>query len=314
MRRETKMTDHIEALERLQRLRESGALTDAEFEREKERLLQSPAAAAPRPPPWIWIAGGAVAIVLAALLVMMLLRREGPTQGNETASANIVASPAPEANLAAPAPVEAGIRTRRPAEQLAAAFRAGFGRDRRAMRRVNGAEVTYAPGGLRWIGDRAVLVSPGRSSEDCHACPGFVAVHYLQAEGNGFRPAGEWLSTVRGGTFGQVPGWEFSTLLSDQPMVAISSGGMWQGIVCSGSSYYELGANGPREVAGFLTGMDSSGSGIVEAASFEGRVRNVVKDRSFDVVYTGSQRFTEHYEWRGGRYVLAGGGESRAIC
>jgi hypothetical protein len=306
------MTDHIEALERLQRLRESGALTDGEFEREKARLLQPPPAT-PRPQSWIWIAGGAAAIVLAALLVMML-RREGPTQGNESASANIATARAPEANLTTPAPAEAGIRTRPPAEQLAAAFRTAFGRAGRATRAVNGATVTYTPGGLRWIGDRAVLVSPGRSSEECHACPGFVAVHYLRAEGDGFRPAGEWLSTVQGGTFGQVPGWEFSTLLSDQPMVALSSGGMWQGIVCSGSSYYELGANGPREVAGFLVGMDSTGSGIVEAGSFEGRVRNVAKGRSFDVVYTGSQRFTEHYEWRGGRYVLAGGGESRATC
>ena len=225
------MTDHIEALERLQKLRESGALTGAEFERrEKERLLRPPAAAAPRPPSWIWIAGGAAAIVLIALLVVLLTRPESEPEGNGAASANVMAAPAPAANAVAPVPVETGIRTRPEREQLAAAFRAAFGRDRRATRMVDGANVTYTPGGLRWLGDRAVLVSPGRSDQQCHACSGALAVHYLEAQGDDFRVAGEWLNGGGGADWGAAPEWRFSTELSDQLMLRTDTGGGNRGL------------------------------------------------------------------------------------
>jgi putative oligomerization/nucleic acid binding protein len=307
------MTDHIEALERLQKLRESGAITEAEFELEKERLLRPPAAAAPRPPSWIWIAGGAAAILLVALLVILLLRRESGTEGNETASANLAVAPAPETNLVAPAPVETGIRTRPQAEQLAAAFRAAFGRDRRATRTVDSATMTYTPGGLRWIGDRAVLVSPGRSSETCHACAGALAVHYLEAQGDGFRVAGEWLNGGGGADWGAAPEWRFSTELSDQPMLRTDTGGGGQGVFCSRVNFHEFGAGGPREVATVPTGMSNTGVSESGGTEIEGRIANVRKNQSFDVVFTGTERFTEHYVMRAGHYALASG-ESRATC
>lgn len=306
------MTDHIEALERLQKLRESGAITEAEFEREKQRLLQPPAAAAPRTPSWVWIAGGAAAILLVALVVILLLRRESGADGNESASANVVSAPAPAANLVAPAPVETGIRTRPPAEQLAAAFRTAFGADRRARREV--AElgtIIYRPGGLRWIGPRAVLVSPGRAAEESHAASGAMAVHYLEPAGDGFRVTGEWLNAGSGTSSGAEPSWAFSSSLSNQPMLESGGGGTWQGHTCTWTTFTEFGAGGPVEVVR-LQMYQSDGGAITEesgqtATELTGTIRNVVKDRSFDVVYTGTDRFTEHYVRRGARYVLAGG-------
>lgn len=307
------MTDHIEALERLQRLRESGALSDAEFEREKERLLLPAVATAARPQPWIWIAGGAAALLLVVVLAILLLRREGRTQGNESASANLVTAPAPEASVTAPAPVEASIRTRPPAEQLAAAFRTAFGRDRSATRRADGATITYTPGGLRWIGDRAVLVSPGRSSEACHACDGALAVHYLEAEDDGFRVAGEWLNGGGGADWGAAPEWRFSSELSDQLMLRTDTSGGGQGVFCSQVTFHEFAAGGPRAVATVATGMSNTGALGSRGTEIEGRIANVRKNRSFDVVFTGTERFTEHYVMRAGRYALASG-ESRATC
>lgn len=278
------MTDHDEALERLQRRRESR----------------------------IWIAGGAAAVVLIALVLILLTRGESGTGGNESASANIVA-PAPTANLAAPAPVEAGIRTRPHAQQLAAAFRTAFGRDRRATRRIDGAIITYTPGGLRWIGDRAVLVSPGQSDQQCHACDGALAVHYLEAAEGGFRVAGEWLNGGGGADWGAAPEWRFSTQLSDRPLLRTDTGGGGQGTFCSQVNFYELDTGGPRAIATVPTGMSNTGALGSAGTEIEGRIANVRKNRSFDVVFTGTARFTEHYVMRAGRYVLASGG-SRATC
>ena len=315
------MTDHIDALERLHRLRESGAITDAEFELEKERLLRPPARAAtapPRTPSWVWIAGGAAATFLVALLVILLLRRENGEQENVSASVNIVAPSAPEANLVAPAAVETGVRTRPPAEQLAAAFRAAFGRAGRATRTADGATITYTPGGLRWIGTRAVLISPGRSDQDCHACSGALAVHYLEAQGDGFRVTGQWLDGGGGATWGAAPDWSFSTLLSNEPMLESSSGGTWQGHSCSWTRFYAFAPGGPAEVVAMQMHQDNGGAVTEESGErvtdISGQIRNVVKDRSFDVAYAGSERFTERYVRRGARYVLTGGQTRMSGC
>jgi Short C-terminal domain len=310
------MTDHIEALERLQKLRETGAITDAEFEREKERLLRPPAAR--RPQPWIWITGGAAAVVLVALLVILLMRGESGSEGNESASANVVVAPAPATNAVAPAPVETGIRTRPEREQLAAAFRAAFGRDRRATRGVDGANLTYTPGGLRWIGDRAVLVSPGRSDQDCHACSGALAIHYLEPQGEGFRVTGQWLNGGGGASWGAPPDWRFSTLLTSEPLLESSAGGTWQGHTCTWTRFYAFAQGGPAEVVSMQMHQDNGGAVTEESGEqvtdISGQIRNVVKDRSFDVAYTGSERFTERYIRRGARYVLASGATRMSGC
>ena len=313
------MADHVEKLERLQRLRESGAITDAEFEREKAALLTPPAgeAAATSGQSRMWLAAAAVAIVLAAILAIFFLRRESGAEGNESRSANLAEAAAPNANRVAPAPPEPAIRSRPQAEQLATAFRAAFGSDRRATRAVEGDTVTYTPGGLRWIGQRAVLVSPGRNGQDCHACSGRLAVHYLEADGAGLRVTGEWLDGGAGAGWGAPPDWAFSTRLTDEPSLESSSGDMGQGVSCGFVSYYELGPRGPHEVARIQTSYGDGGTIMVAdgqpETSLEGNIRNVVKGRSFDVVYTGTDRFTEHYVRRGDRYVLSSG-KSRLSC
>ena len=78
-------------------------------------------------------------------------------------------------------------------------------------------------------------------------------------------------------------------------------------------NFYELGARGPRAVATVATGMSNTGALGSRGTEIEGRIANVRKNRSFDVVFTGTARFTEHYVMRAGRYVLASG-ESRATC
>lgn len=313
------MTDRIEALERLQRLRETGALTEAEFAAEKAALLgradavpdapprehaaeSTTVALARRRPEWL-----IPAVVGAALLVFivaaMLLLRGGGGDSADTAAAVNVTAPAPAPPIANQPESERApaIRSRPQSEQLAAAFAAAFGG--RATRTVEEAEISFRPGSLTWIGERAVLISNGTNAEECHACAGMVAVHYLTPTGDGFRSAGEWLS-VATDDYGRPPDWRISSDLTGRPALRVENGGGNQGIFCSFVSYYDLSGDRPAEIARVQTGYTNEG----EEGGFEieGRIANLQRGRSFDVVYSGYESFTETYRFRGGRFVLDG--------
>jgi hypothetical protein len=311
------MTERIEALERLQRLRESGALSEEEFAAEKAALLgQSGAVPAPPPedgvereraivaprrrPEWLIPAALLGALALFAAVAWLALRGGG----GETADLSQlnVAAPAaalpPEENKAEPAPVPT-IRDRPEPEQLAAAFRAAFGS--RTTRQIEEADISFRPGRLLWVGDHAMLVSNGSNAEECHACAGMVAVHRLAPAADGFRVEGEWLS-VATDDYGRPPDWRITDELTGRPALRVENGGGNQGIFCDFVTWYDLAGARPAEIARVQTGYSNEG----EEGGFElqGRIANVRPGRSFDVVYTGYESFTETYRLRGGRFEL----------
>ncbi|HEX8363952.1 MAG TPA: SHOCT domain-containing protein [Allosphingosinicella sp.] len=310
------MTGRIEALERLQRLRESGALSEEEFAAEKAALLGRAGAATADAPPadverehviavqrrrpeWLVPAALLAALVVFAAMAWLVLR-SGGSETAETGQAD-AAPPVvtvPEQNLveAATAPT---IRDRPAAEQLAAAFRTAFGA--RATRTVEEADITFRPGRLVWIGDKAMLVSEGTNAEECHACAGHLAVHRLAAAGDGFRVEGEWLS-VATDDYGRPPDWRISEELTGRPALRVEGGGGNQGIFCHFVSWYDLTGDRPAQIARVQTGYTNEG----EEGGFEleGRVANLRPGRSFDVVYSGYEDFTETYRLRGGRFQL----------
>ncbi|HEY0011596.1 MAG TPA: SHOCT domain-containing protein [Allosphingosinicella sp.] len=322
------MTDRIEALERLQRLRESGALSDEEFRQEKAALLGGGDAPLPGPPtaaiaeggaadaaaqiyappgrrgPPLWMmAAGAILLIAVVVGAMFLLRGGGGRETFDAGSippANVVADPPANATASAPEPV--GIRTRPEAEQLAAAFRAAFGGQ--PVRDADDGEITYRAARLLWVGERAVLISNGSNAEECHVCAGAVAVHHLLPEGDGFKVDGAWLR-VATDDYGRPPEWRISTELTGRPALRVDNGGGNQGIFCNFSTWYDLSGGRPSELARVQTGYTNEG----EEGGFDlaGRIANLRPGRSFDVVYSGYESFTESYRWRGGRFEKEGG-------
>lgn len=312
------MTDRIEALERLQRLRESGALSEEEFAAEKAALLGRAGAvpeeeAAPRAdaervvvaqrrrPEWLIPAALLAGLALFVLVAWLVLRGGGGDTAN-LSQANVavpVAEPV-EQNLVEPGPGPAPtIRDRPEAVQLAAAFRAAFGA--RTTRQIEEADIAFRPGRLVWVGDKAVLVSEGTNSEECHVCAGHVAVHRLAAAGDSFRVEAQWLS-VATDDYGRPPEWRITDELTGRPALRVEGGGGNQGIFCNFVSWYDLAGDRPERVARVQTGYTNEG----EEGGFEleGRIANLRPGRSFDAVYTGYESFTETYRMRGGRYQL----------
>lgn len=324
------MTSRYDELERLQRLRESGALSDEEFQAEKRRLLghqsiapeEEAVEAEPGPrsrrPVWIALAVAALAVaVLAGLWFGNLVGGAGT--GYESGNVAL-----PEENVAA---VENLIEAeplpdvqKLPAEeQLARAFEAAFGSRGEAVLAVpsNGADedVRYAPGRLIWLAFGPVLISEGKVQDPAHASAGRIAVHYLKPAGDRFEMVRAFPAAVATGSFGQVARWSLNPRFSNWPVVAAQGGGTWQGYTCSWLTLTELRPEGPTKLADVPLLYDDTGAKEDgEGSTIEGKVLNIVKNQSFDVVYSGSRAFSEHYVRGAGGYAVAGGKSTMETC
>lgn len=328
------MSSRYEELERLQRLRESGALTDEEFQAEKRRLLGHETIAPPedsaevegeapsRRPLWIMI--GVAALIVAVVAGLWLGNLVGPG-GGSTEGGNLVL---PEENVAADANlIEAkalpDVRTLPPEEQLARAFEAAFGSRGEAALSVQAdgvdEDVRYAPGRLIWPAFGPVLLSEGKVQDPAHVSAGKIAIHYLRPAGDRFEVVRAFPAAIATGSFGQVARWSLSPRFSTWPVVVAEGGGTWQGYTCSWLTLTELRPGGPAQLARVPLAYDDRGAKEEEeeadAVSIDGRILNVVKDQSFDVVYSGSRSFSEHYVRSANGYAVAGGGKSTmATC
>jgi hypothetical protein len=108
--------------------------------------------------------------------------------------------------------------------------------------------------------------------------------------------------------YGRPPEWRVTSELTGRPALRVDNGGGNQGITCDFSTWYDLSGGRPSELARIQTGYSNEG----EEGGFElaGRIANLRAGRSFDVVYSGYESFTESYRWRGDRFEKEGG-ESR---
>jgi hypothetical protein len=324
------MSSRYDELERLQRLRESGALTDEEFQAEKRRLLGHQSIAAeeeaeeasevePRAPSRrrIWIILGAVGLVVAVVAGLMFGRMSGG--GDE-----IVDLPMPEENAAAvenrveaKAPPE--VQSLPPEEQLARAFEAAFGSRGEAVAAVPGEgaddDVRYAPGRLIWPAFGPVLISEGRVQDPAHADAGRIAIHYLRPAADRFEVVRAFPAAVATGSDGQVARWSLNARFSNWPVVAAEGGGTGQGYTCSWLTLTELRPDGPARIGRVPLFYDDSGAKEDGSGrAIQGKILNINKNQSFDVVYSGARAFSEHYVRGAGGYAVAGGKSTMETC
>lgn len=315
------MSDIIDKLERLQKLRAAGALSEAEFAAEKARLLGtadsntaptptpnstpfeplSPSVSASELPWWVWLAGGATAVGVVAGLLLLLLPPTRP-----------VGLPSPTPRPSASASPADPLATLPPNARLDLAETAAFPAGRR-FTTPEGSRIEYEPGMLIDTPFGPVLVSQGSVPDAAHVESGHVGIFYLAPQGRGYRVVKSLPDAIQSGSFGQMSSLSVSNKFATLPMVFAQGGGTWQGYSCSWTSLTELQPGGPVEVANFLDSY-SNGGAIVDGDSEEttGTIVNIVKDKSFDVRFTGARSFTAHYVRQGGKYVLQGG-EANAL-
>jgi hypothetical protein len=323
------MSSRYDELERLQRLRESGALTDEEFQAEKRRLLghqsitpeEETRPVEPEAPSrrrlWIILVGAGLALAIVAGIFWGRMSGGGddgiidlpmPTENVAEDSNLVVAKAAPD------------VRALPADEQLARAFEAAFGSRGEAVVAVPGngsdEDVRFAPGRLVWPAFGPVLVSEGKVQDPTHAAAGRIAIHYLKPSGDRFEVARAFPAAVATGSNGQVARWSLNPRFSEWPVIAAEGGGTWQGVTCAWLSLTEIRPGGPAEIARVPLVYDDSGARPEgDGQAIAGKILNIAKGQSFDVVYSGSRRFSEHYV-RGadGGYAVAGGKSVMETC
>ncbi|MBX3593853.1 hypothetical protein [Sphingomonas sp.] len=254
-------------------------------------------------------------IALGGAIVLLAGCKQTPESGN-------AATPTPSATATATAAAK-DVRALSEAEQLKLAFRAVYGRDGAAQVRGGDADIiNVKPGRLFWIGDRAVLLSPGANESDCHACSGALAIAYLKPQGDGFEVTGKWPTLVRGSGWGAEPEWKLVDRFTDNPAIYVESGWSGQRYSCGGASITELKPDGPVESD--RVWLSSSNEGAVDEttgktfggeplSNLDGKIVDIVKGKSFAVRASGTASFVERYEYRGGKFVPVQK-ESRLSC
>ncbi|MGD9713205.1 MAG: hypothetical protein AB7V46_14195 [Thermomicrobiales bacterium] len=227
---------------------------------------------------------------------------------------------------------DSGIAAQHAPAQLAEAFRVAFADHRNAELTVAGyrepdggivSDQTYAfrPFSLEWLGGTAALISLGRNLDDSHVSSGALAIHYLNPTGDSFTVIGSWPRIVDGASFGAEPlAVAVSRSLAEYPVVYSEGGGTWSGTTCGWAHLVELRPGQPIATEGIPISHSNEGAdGTVatldggSARTIEGRIGNIDRGRSFDVIFTGTERFVERYAYRNHRWMPTVR-ESRAAC
>lgn len=316
-------------LERLARIRESGASSGAEFECENGRLIQRGAGPAqiandhngqssalvaaaeqrdgkPRWPHWLM-----VCLVLAggggsALAEASQIQPQRAAASSTSAAESSTSVPVREAGSNSG---QSGIRALPEQRQVDLAFDAVFGPGDREIRLQEDAVYRYAHGKLIWADFGPVLIAEG-SGEPSPLVNGTLGLFYLrEIAGAKFEEVRRWPDAVAGGTMGNPPRWEIRSDIADRPVIEATGGGVWQGYGCDTTTLTELTTEGPKLLATFASGYSSEGAEGDAGQIYDGTIVNVVRGRSFDVRFTGTRTLTEHYVRKGAEYVRVPGKE-----
>lgn len=206
------------------------------------------------------------------------------------------------------------MRSLPPAEQLRLAFATVFGSPASATRTIGDETLTYTPAALEWIGDKAALLSFGKNAQDCHACFGTIGVHYLTPKGERFEVSGAWPTQIGGAAWGEATaGLSVNREFSTYPVVMSEYGDMNQGCAYGGVKLTELRPEGPSNWQNVRTSYVYP-VGDDQRTSVEGLISDIRKDRSFNVVYKGSDSFTETYVRDGSKFVLTAKETRMPVC
>lgn len=162
-------------------------------------------------------------------------------------------------------------------------------------------DMKYSVGKLVDVAGEKVLISIG-SGDLPHANGGIVRIDYFLPNNGSFEYMPKLNKAIESGSWGQIGDWGVNYKLAENPVVFIEGGGTWQGTTCFFTTLVELTPNGANEVFNALTSYSNEGAVETGGDNIEGKISNIQKGKSFDVIYTGTKNVTVHYEKRGVKY------------
>lgn len=193
---------------------------------------------------------------------------------------------------------ENSIKSLPAAQQIELAFDAIFGEDPNHEIISAGRQVRFSGGELIWLGDTAILLTPGADQSPSQHARGTLGIFYLVPDGYKLRAVHEAPFAIEGGSR-EPPEWSVSYgFLDDIPVIVSTSRSFEDGYECATSAITGLFAEAPGEYISFPSAFDNSANPPVRdrIVSIEGSITNIVKNQSFTVTYRGSRNFTHTYK------------------
>lgn len=249
-----------------------------------------------------------------ALLVLAALAASGLTRLARVKSTPVQSAPMPHPSQEFPtvealpdttySPPEVNVTI---PEQLADAFQAATGHRARYSLIEDGDTYVIRPLRIIELPFGQALLTERNSDDACHACPGAIDVYYLRKKAEKIEVTGRWPRAIEGWGWGHPPtDWNLTNRFTSYPAIYATGGYLAMGVVTGGATITELRPSGP--VTSDLIDTSYDDEGTVEdgdrSCVVEGRITNIRKDRSFDVLVTGSVRATDRYVKRDGRFVV----------
>ena len=148
------------------------------------------------------------------------------------------------------------------------------------------------------------LITSETAEDGDRARYGSLGIYYLRREGDGFKLIGSWPGIVRGTHRGQVPQrWSVTTKFTHYPAVYSETEHGNQGMYCGDGQIVELKPTGP-ESSTFWFWSEQLALFGQKGHHLNGRIADIRRGKSFDVIVSGTSRFTEHYIYKAGKFVL----------
>lgn len=242
------------------------------------------------------------ALVLVPALLGVAACKDTPSAPDNGGTANLTS-----ANLAPLAE-----KSNDPAA-LKLAFAAAF---ETPQQRVGDDSYTFSPTALYRLDKAWVLLSEG-TGPDCHACSGWLAVHYLNRTDDGFQLVKGWNDAIPGTSFGGAPEWKMRTDLMAVPVIESEGGGTWQGYSCSIARLTELTPGGPKPIAERIPLSYSDAGAIVDETKpreVTGTIAEGQRGQSFTVHYKGTVTRDIPYVRSGATFAPGKGADEIPQC
>ena len=193
-----------------------------------------------------------------------------------------------------------------PADQLRAAAVDAFGTSAPVTQTRDGKEVVVKAEQGVWTRFGPVLIASVTMKQDCDDCTGGLDIYYFGDSSEGLLLRRRFPDAIVGSSSGKPPlRWSLDDRFLDGPVVHTIAEGVWQGCTTTAVSLTELTPDGPVARGSAPIGWaEASGAGDGDKAV--GRIANIVRGKSFDIVYSGTRSFTDHYRLANGAFSMAG--------
>jgi len=145
-----------------------------------------------------------------------------------------------------------------------------------------------------------VLLASREIPDACHACMGAIDIYYLDQSGSSFSVKRRWPNAIEGRGWGDLPDWSISKKFTTYPAIFSEAGYSNMGSTSGWANLTELHPDGPVSSDTIeLNGEEYSGT------SFDGKIANISKGKSFEVHFTGTKQSVDRYVFDGTKFVKA---------